>query len=140
MNNARVTNGPGLGTMSAATRKKPRRPNSELEYLTIQAADAKAALAQTSREMGRNLRQSAIAHPVLAVGAAAVGGALLGRVLVSRAGNVGDVAAKSNSADDSTSFISEIVSDAIKPLIPNLISAVLAMFQVQESEGESQTH
>ena len=123
MNNEKVSNALGTVTMSK-----------ELEYLTRQAGDAKAALAQTARVMGKNLGESARTHPVIALGAAAVGGALLGRVL---AGGGNDHARSDGHAtEEPPSLVSGFISDAIKPLIPGLIAAVIAQFQPGDSASE----
>src|ERR1051325_7349278 len=68
-------------TGAASPNRRPPITMYEAEYLRQQAADAKTAMAQTVRGIIRPLKRAASEHPLLAIGAAALAGALAARAL-----------------------------------------------------------
>ena len=96
---------------------------SEADYLEQQAADARAAMAQTAREMGQTLQRKAGEHPLVLLGAVAVAGALAARAF-RPASHVGPP----EESPAAPSFLGTIMTDTIQPLVQDLArTAVLTI-------------
>src|SRR5437867_7967896 len=80
MSSANASSEPCTATTSPTGPPFPAS-KSEADYLALQAADAKAAFTHTANELGRDLKQVANEHPLLALSTAAVAGALAARLI-----------------------------------------------------------
>jgi hypothetical protein len=104
----------------------------ELAFLSHQAADARGAMMQTTREIGNNLGRVANAHPVITLVAGALGGALLGRALAGH----GHATTQPPSPTEPESLAGSIVGDMARQMIPGLTATLLAIFQPPETTGD----
>lgn len=136
MSNANNSSGPGLGTTLPSGRK-PSRPTTEAGYLAQQAVEAKAAIKATAREMGAGVEHAASAHPLLAIGLAAVTGALVARVVSPHAhhGHNGESAPHPPSA--TPSFLDNFLADTVQPVVRDLAATVLGMLTTPPPRPES---
>jgi hypothetical protein len=136
MSNANFSSKPDSGTTSPSGRNV-LNPKSEEGYLAQQAADAKAAITDTAREMGTGLKQAAQQHPLLAMGLAAVTGALVARAVSSPSRN--GRAAESAKPPQPTppSFIDKFLADAIQPVLLDLAALVIGLVVNPKPDAES---
>jgi hypothetical protein len=136
MSNASISSKPGSGTTLPSGRKA-LTPKSEAGYLAQQALDAKAAITATAREMGTGLEQAAHEHPLLAIGLAAVTGALVARV-VSPPSHDGHNAEPAKPPQPTPqSFIDKFLADTIQPVILDLAAAAIALLVNPKPDAES---
>jgi hypothetical protein len=112
-------------------------PKSEEGYLAQQAADAKAAITATAREMGTGLEQAANEHPLLAMGLAAVTGALVARAVSSPSRNGHDAESAKPPQPTPPSFIDKLLADTIQPVVLDLAAAVIGLIVNPKPDAES---
>jgi hypothetical protein len=126
MNNANNSSAPGLGT-TLPNGRKPSTPTTEADYLTQQAVEAKAAIKATAREMGAGVEHAASEHPLLAIGLAAVTGALVARVVSPHVhhGHNGESAPHPPPA--APSFLDNFLADTVQPVVRDLAAMALGM-------------
>jgi len=94
---------------------------SETEYVAQQAADAKAAMAQTGRGIVKSVENSAHEHPLLAIGAAALAGVLAARAIRPSSHN-----GASEKKKPRPSFLGGVLAEAITPLAVDMGLAAVA--------------
>ncbi len=116
--------------------RRSSTPTTEAGYLAQQAAEAKAAIKATAREMGAGVEHAASAHPLLAIGLAAVTGALVARVVSPHAhhGHNGESAPHPPAA--APSFLDNFLADTIQPVVRDLAAIVLKMLTTSQPRAE----
>ena len=136
MSNASFSSKPGSGTTLPSGRNA-LDPKSEAGYLAQQAADAKAAITETAREMGTGLKRAANQHPLLAMGLAAVTGALVARAVSSPSRHGHDAESAKPAPPTPPSFIDKFLADTIQPVVLDLAAAVIGLIMNPKPDGES---
>ena len=118
MKNASAGNAGDSAMTSPTEARRPHR-ESESEYLARQSAEARLAMAETLRDIGRTLERGAHEHPLITIGAAAATGTLAGRWL-SAPGRDGDHARHEPSGSRPG-----LLDETLEPIVADLAKMAL---------------
>lgn len=91
-----------------------------------QAADAIAALTHSFHDIGKGLNESAKEHPLLALGVAAVAGAVIARAVSPSSRNGERERSSSEEMKEHTTVLGSLLVDTFKPVIQSLLLTVAA--------------